>query len=120
MGRNAIRPFIRSVVGCPACGAAKAARCVAYVLKPGRTVGKPSEDVHAARWKAFRDWQDQRLVTAVAAAPMIDIDQRPLEPFIQVTGQGPRTQWVVYEQAPVIPAHCIGVPDLPAEYYDCG
>lgn len=50
-----IRPRIRAAVGCPSCGAEAGQRCVAYVLKPGKTVGKESEDVHAARWYAFMD-----------------------------------------------------------------
>ena len=64
-------------------------------------MGNPTEDVHAARWAAFRAWSDQRAAARPASC-------------------GARPQWVVREPAPVIPARCIGVPELPAEYFDCG
>lgn len=55
MGKNSIRPKIRAAVGCDACGARAGERCRAYVQKPGKTVGKPTEDVHMARWRAYMD-----------------------------------------------------------------
>jgi hypothetical protein len=67
MGRRnpGIRPQIRAAVGCPSCGAAAGQRCVAYVQKPGKTVGKESEDVHAARW---REWMEGRAVAQFRGA----------------------------------------------------
>ena len=54
--RRGARSWIRETVACPACGARQGASCVAYVPKPGKTTGKPTGDVHAARWAAYREW----------------------------------------------------------------
>lgn len=66
MGRRnpGIRPTIRAAVGCDACGAAAGERCVAYVPKPGKTVGNPTEDVHMARWRAYMDGRARRAAAA--------------------------------------------------------
>jgi hypothetical protein len=52
------RPFIRDMFACEpdGCGAQPGARCIAYVAQHGKTTGKPTEDVHAARWRAFHAW----------------------------------------------------------------
>lgn len=53
-----IRPFIRARFACEpgGCGARAGEACVAYVSKRGKTTGKPTQDVHVARWKAFHGW----------------------------------------------------------------
>jgi hypothetical protein len=51
-----MRSWIREVVPCESCGALAGQKCRAYVKKPGKSVGKPTADVHAARWRAFRAW----------------------------------------------------------------
>jgi len=60
------RPFIRDMFACEpdGCGAQRGDRCIAYVPKRGKTTGKPAEDVHAARWRAFRAWLRSRRATA--------------------------------------------------------
>lgn len=52
------RPFIRAHFACEpgGCGARPGEPCVAYVLKRGKTTGKPTQDVHAARWEAYFAW----------------------------------------------------------------
>lgn len=55
-----MRKDIRAAVPCPSCGAAAGRACVAYVLKPGKTTGRPTGDVHAARWRAYRTWLARR------------------------------------------------------------
>lgn len=50
------RTWIREVVACESCGARAGQLCRAYVQKRGKTTGKPTSDVHAARWRAFRDY----------------------------------------------------------------
>lgn len=52
------RPFIRDTFACEpdGCGAPPGERCTAYVPKRGKTTGRASENVHAARWRAFHAW----------------------------------------------------------------
>jgi hypothetical protein len=52
------RSLIRAIVACEpdGCGARPGEPCVAYVPKPGKTTGRATPDVHAARWRAFRAW----------------------------------------------------------------
>jgi hypothetical protein len=50
------RTWIREVAACEpdGCGAKPGQLCRAYVRKRGKTTGKVTYDVHAARWRAFR------------------------------------------------------------------
>jgi hypothetical protein len=52
------RPFIRAHFACAprGCGARPGEPCVAYVPRRGKTTGKPTLDVHAARWERFFGW----------------------------------------------------------------
>jgi hypothetical protein len=56
MTRGGVRQFIRETTACEpgGCGAQPGQPCTAYVPKRGKTTGKPTADVHAARWRAFR------------------------------------------------------------------
>jgi hypothetical protein len=55
MVRRGRRTWVRETVACPSCGARQGASCVAYRKVTGKTTGKPTGDVHAARWRAFRE-----------------------------------------------------------------
>jgi hypothetical protein len=56
--RRGTRTFIRERFDCgpDGCGAKAGQPCVAYVPKPGKTTGKPTGNVHAARWAAYHTW----------------------------------------------------------------
>jgi hypothetical protein len=56
MARSGVRGYVREMTACEpgGCGAQPGQPCVAYVAKRGKTTGKPTADVHAARWRAFR------------------------------------------------------------------
>jgi hypothetical protein len=56
MARSGVRGYVRELTACEpdGCGARPGQPCVAYVTKRGKTTGKPTGDVHAARWRAFR------------------------------------------------------------------
>ena len=55
MARSGVRRYVRESVGCPACGAKAGEHCVAYRHVRGKTTGRPTGDVHAARWRAWRE-----------------------------------------------------------------
>jgi hypothetical protein len=48
------RTWVREAAACESCGARQGELCRAYVRKRGKTTGKVTSDVHAARWRAFR------------------------------------------------------------------
>src|ERR1700723_3809111 len=56
MARSGVRGYVRELTACEpdGCGAQPGQPCMAYVQKKGKTTGKPTGDVHAARWRAFR------------------------------------------------------------------
>lgn len=56
------RPFIQTAFACEpgGCGARPGERCVSYAPKRDGVPGGPVEGVHAARWRAFRAWLDER------------------------------------------------------------
>lgn len=63
MARSGMRSWIRQVTACEpgGCGARPGQPCIAYVPKRGKTTGRPTSDVHAARWRAFRAQQRKRI-----------------------------------------------------------
>jgi hypothetical protein len=67
-----IRSMIREVVACEpdGCGAQPGEHCRAYVPKRGKTTGKPTGDVHAARWRAWRAWLKTRTTANAASFPV--------------------------------------------------
>ena len=58
-----MRSYVRQQAACEpgGCGAQPGEPCIAYVPKHGKTTGKPTGDVHAARWRAFRAQQRKRV-----------------------------------------------------------
>lgn len=75
MARSGIRSWVRAQAACEpdGCGAQPGQPCIAYVPKHGKTTGKPTADVHAARWRAFRAQQRRKMAERAEEKDMTEI-----------------------------------------------